>query len=82
MLTIALAIQTQNARRMYWLRSNEPDRALTGLLLFVITLITLGLAADLVAGLPLGTLAIWPTAIAAGAALGAFFWEGVSRWLS
>ncbi|MCB0165594.1 MAG: hypothetical protein KDI79_15290 [Anaerolineae bacterium] len=74
-MTIALAIETRFSRRVFWLTSPEPDRGMTALLLFCLTMIALGLAADFASGLALGTLALWPVVVATGAALGVLFVE-------
>ncbi|MCB9107638.1 MAG: hypothetical protein H6633_25800 [Anaerolineales bacterium] len=75
MMTIALAVEYQATRRVFWLKSPEPDRGLVTLLLCCLTLVTLGLAADIIGGLPVGTVALWPAAIAAGATIGVLVME-------
>lgn len=74
-MTVALLFETRFTRRIFWLISPEPDRSLVALLVFCLTLICLGLAADVASGLAVGTVALWPALIAAGAALGVFVVE-------
>lgn len=67
-MTLAIALAT-NERR-FGLSITLADTPLLVIILALLCLILTGLCIDLAAGWPVGTVTLWPAAVAAGAAIG------------